>query len=55
MKPKRNLDNYAVLMYVGSNEYWITFGGHAHAQPPTGLPPGTFGRRHGKIFSKIPH
>jgi len=57
MERKINLDDYAVLMEIGpvkndKQEYWITYGGHAHCQPRTGLPAGTFGRRRGKNFIK---
>jgi hypothetical protein len=60
MRQKYNLDNYAVLMYVGpvkddKQEYWITYGGHAHSQSLTGLSPGTLGKRktHGRRFRAV--
>jgi len=59
MKSSHNLDDYAVLMYIGpveddKQEYWITYGGHAHCQPRTGLLPGTLGKRHrGRNFRAL--
>ena len=50
MKHKINLDDYAVLIYIGHHgplskrEYWITYSGHAHSQAGTGLPAGTLGK-----------
>lgn len=56
MKPKANLDHYAVLLYIGPHgpkdkrEYWITFGGHAHSQALSGLSVGSLGHlRHGRF------
>ena len=51
-----NADDYAVLMYVGrpemgdKQEYWVTFGGHAHCQPLSGSRIGPLGHRVGAEF-----
>lgn len=56
MKQSKNLDHYAVLMYVGGpwmgdkREYWITFGGHAHCQALSGSTSGPLGHWDGHRF-----